>query len=57
MLGFRLHWKRRRPDAYLMPEHAHISLSEPLEETLAEALKSLKHGVSRRLLGEAEHFW
>src|SRR5580658_722685 len=25
--------------------------------TLADALKSLKQGVSRRLIGDAEHFW
>jgi putative transposase len=27
------------------------------EATLADALKSLKQGVSRRLIGDAEHFW
>jgi putative transposase len=27
------------------------------EVTLADALKSLKQGVSRRLIGDAEHFW
>jgi putative transposase len=27
------------------------------QRTLADALKSLKQGVSRRLIGEAEHFW
>jgi putative transposase len=26
-------------------------------DTLADALKSLKQGVSRRLIGDAEHFW
>ena len=25
--------------------------------TLADAIKSLKQGVSRRLIGDAEHFW
>ena len=25
--------------------------------TLAEALKSLKQGVARRLIGDADHFW
>jgi putative transposase len=25
--------------------------------TLADAIKSLKQGISRRLIGEAEHFW
>jgi hypothetical protein len=31
--------------------------SEPQRSTLADAIKSLKQGVSRRLIGEAEHFW
>ncbi len=30
---------------------------EPLRRALADAIKSLKQGVSRRLIGEAEHFW
>jgi hypothetical protein len=33
------------------------SFSEPQRSTLADAIKSLKQGVSRRLIGEAEHFW
>lgn len=41
----------------IMPEHVHLLLSEPERQTLAEALKSLKQGVARRLIGEAEAFW
>ncbi len=41
----------------VMPEHVHLLMGEPEHETLADALKSLKQGVSRRLIGEAEHFW
>src|SRR5258708_7437354 len=55
----------------VMPEHVHLLLSEPPPEgspfkhsfglsgacTLADALKSLKQGVSRRLIRDAEHFW
>ncbi len=41
----------------VMPEHVHLLLGEPLRETLADAIKSLKQGVSRRLIGDAEHFW
>jgi putative transposase len=41
----------------VMPEHVHLLISEPPRKTLADALKSLKQGVSRRLIGEAEHFW
>jgi hypothetical protein len=40
-----------------MPEHVHLLLSEPPDDTLADALKSLKQGVSRRLIGDADHFW
>jgi len=35
----------------------HLLLSEPGRKTLAVAIKSLKQGVSRRLIGDAEHFW
>jgi putative transposase len=41
----------------VMPEHLHLLISEPQRDTLADALKSLKQGVSRRLIGDAEHFW
>lgn len=41
----------------VMPEHVHLLLSEPQQDALADALKSLKQGVSRRLIGNAEHFW
>jgi putative transposase len=41
----------------VMPEHVHLLVGETLRDTLAHAIKSLKQGVSRRLIGEAEHFW
>jgi len=41
----------------VMPEHVHILLSEPHRATLADAIKSLKQGVSRRLIGDFPHFW
>jgi putative transposase len=55
----------------IMPEHVHLLLSEPQRESanvsrgrpfkpsfgLSGAIKSLKQGVSRRLIGDAEHFW
>ena len=41
----------------VMPEHVHLLLSEPARQTLADVLKSLKQGVARRLIGDAEHFW
>ena len=34
----------------VMPEHVHLLVSEPQQGTLAEALKSLKQGTSRRLI-------
>jgi len=52
-----------------MPEHVHLLLGEPQKDTLADALKSLKQGVSRRLIGTSPlkpkaglngapvHFW
>jgi putative transposase len=41
----------------VMPEHIHLLVSEPERDTLADALKSLKQGVARRLIGNADHFW
>ncbi len=41
----------------VMPEHVHLLLSEPERETLADAVKSLKQGVSRRLISDAKRFW
>ena len=40
-----------------MPEHVHLLISEPQHDTVADAIKSLKQGVARRLIGDAEHFW
>lgn len=65
---------RRRYRLYVygyvvMPEHVHLLLSEPQQDTLADALKSLKQGVARRwmgngpvkakvgLSGSPQHFW
>jgi hypothetical protein len=39
----------------IMPEHVHLLLSEPEFGILADALKSLKQGISRRLICDAEH--
>src|SRR5690348_14083808 len=41
----------------IMPEHVHLLLSEPERSDLAAAIKSLKQGIARRLIGSAEHFW
>ncbi len=41
----------------VMPEHVHLLISEPQVGTLADALKSLKQGVSRRLIDGATYFW
>jgi putative transposase len=35
----------------IMPVHVHLLVSEPRKDTLAVVLKSLKQGVSRRLIG------
>ena len=45
---------RLRIYAYVvMPEHVHLLLSEPERDRLADAVKSLKQGVSRRLITNA----
>ena len=41
----------------IMPEHVHLLVSEPERADLAGAIKSLKEGVSRQLIGEAKKFW
>ncbi|MHB1838176.1 MAG: REP-associated tyrosine transposase [Acidobacteriaceae bacterium] len=54
----------------VMPEYVHLLIREPATpplkpkdglngppNTVADAIKSLKQGVSRRLIGEGEHFW
>jgi putative transposase len=41
----------------VMPDHVHLLMGEPRSGLLSEALKSLKHGVARRLVGKAEQFW
>jgi putative transposase len=35
----------------VMPEHGHLLVSEPRKRNLSVALKALKQGVARRLLG------
>src|SRR5690349_21285076 len=40
----------------VMLEHIHLLVSEPARDTLADALKSLKQGVARRLIEDADHF-
>ncbi len=37
----------------VMPEHVHLLISEPAAGTLADAIKSLKQGVSRRLISSS----
>jgi putative transposase len=42
----------------VIPEHVHLLLNEPERNTLAQAMKSLKQGVARRLALRAEDsFW
>ena len=41
----------------IMPEHVHLLISEPERATLSQVIKSLKQGVSRRLIRSATHFW
>jgi REP element-mobilizing transposase RayT len=39
------------------PEHAHLLLSKPRQRTPAGAVQSLKQGMWRRWIAEAEYFW
>src|SRR5215813_13456628 len=48
----RRHFRLRVYGYVVMPEHVHLLLSEPELHTLADALKSLKQGVARRLIGD-----
>jgi putative transposase len=42
----------------IMPEHVHLLINEPQHNALAQAIKSLKQGVARRLALRAEYpFW
>ena len=42
----------------VMPEHVHCLVSEPERSNLAQAIKSLKQGVSRRLMATNDDaFW
>lgn len=42
----------------VMPEHVHLLLNEPERNTFAQAIKSLKQGVARRLaLRAKDSFW
>ncbi len=42
----------------VMPEHVHLLMNEPEHSNLAQAMKSLKQGVARRLaLRAADSFW
>jgi putative transposase len=42
----------------VMPEHVHLLVNEPQRNNLAQAIKSLKQGVARRLALRAEDpFW
>jgi len=41
----------------VMPEHVHLLMSEPEAGELASAVQAIKQSVSRKLIGEREHFW
>ena len=51
-----LSYRQRIYGYVVLPGHVHLPLREPERQTLAVAIKSIKQGVSRRLIGEAEHF-
>ena len=41
----------------VMPEHVHLLVSEPEDETLAVAVGAMKQSVSRRRVRRGGHFW
>jgi putative transposase len=41
----------------VMPEHVHLVISEPNNGPLASAVQAIKQSVSRKLIGNREHFW
>jgi len=41
----------------VMPEHVHLLMTEPEQDTLASAVQSIKQSVSRKLIAGREHFW
>jgi REP-associated tyrosine transposase len=41
----------------VMPEHVHLLIYESERGTLASAVQCIKQSVSRRLVGDREHFW
>jgi len=41
----------------VMPEHVHLLISEPDNGPLASAVQAIKQSVSRKLIGNREHFW
>jgi putative transposase len=41
----------------IMPEHVHLLVSEAKSGPLASAIQAIKQSVSRRLIGNRDHFW
>src|SRR5579862_454533 len=41
----------------VMPEHAHMLMSEPLAGGVSSAMAAIKLGFTRRVLSENPHFW
>lgn len=41
----------------IMPEHVHLLMTEPKLETLSTTLGVLKNAVSKRHIGDRQHFW
>jgi len=41
----------------VMPEHVHLLLTAPSSGTVATVVQAIKQSVSRKLIGDREHFW
>lgn len=54
---FRLQYRFAVVAYVVMPEHVHFLISEPNNGLLAGAVQAIKQSVSRKLIGNREHFW
>jgi putative transposase len=53
---FRLQYRFAVVAYVVMPEHVHFLISEPNNGLLAGAVQAIKQSVSRKLIGNREHF-
>src|SRR3974390_803845 len=57
MEQFRIQYAFTVSAYFVMPEHVHLLVSEPENGPLASAVQAIKQSVSRKLIGDRDHFW